>query len=414
MIDNLKYLLCKISLVRDKIAIRKSQEETFNIFTTLLKRDDEVHLHSRFISTILDPKGTHKFREVFLHHFLHVIDSAFSYELSSLEIIPSEINWTEYKEIDVLMIDRRKQTALILENKINARDANHEEEGQLERYYRRIMEEDRIPAKNIEVYYLRPNRNTPPSDYSVSKSGRYKELPEKVRLISYEQEIDEWLRLCIKEASTSPFVRETLNQYLKLINDMANNSEIQDRLDLINTISTSEDTLQSAKFLLDNFCHVQWHTIADFFTDLCYELGNRGYKVVKKTEDRVITDIVFGGVQKRRTSITVTFENTRGYRFTIGSDPDDALYFGMASEDNKGKLKEIRSSISANKNNVEDIRFDDGWEFWCYFDVPEDDDIYLWDFKKPGTFSLIRKENRIKSIKKHLDDIENVIMDLFS
>lgn len=411
--ENIKYLLKKLSLVYDKTAIRKLQEEHFNVFTTLLNQDDEVYLHSRFISSMLDPHGSHKFGFAFLDFFLEIIDSNFTYDKNSVEIIPSSENWTEYKEIDILLIDRHRQNAVIIENKINACDSNHENEGQLERYYRRLIEEDAIPADNIEVYYLRPYRDTPPSEDSVSKSGQYKELPEKVRLISYEQEISNWVKRCTKEAYNSPFVRETLNQYYQLINIMTNNSDIQERLDIIDAISSSDDTLRSAKLLMDNFCHVQWHTIANFFNDLCSELESRGYKIVEKVDEDTITNIVFGGVKKRNISIRITFEDSREYAYTIGSDCDDELYFGLCKDDNKGKLMEIRSSILTNKNQVDDICISDkSWEFWCYFNIPATDTIYLWDFKQPGTFNLIRKENRAESIKKHLDDFEEVIKTL--
>jgi len=410
--ENIRYLLRKISLVRDKTAIRKSQEENFNVFTTLLQSDDEVCLHSRFISSILDCKGPHRLGDVFLQHFLEVVDSSFLYNLDSLEIIPSNSTWTEYKEIDILLIDRRLKNAVIIENKINASDSNHEDEGQIERYYRRLIEEDHIPAENIEVYYLRPKRGVPPSDDSVSKSGRFKELQEKVKPISYEYEISLWIQQCIKEVANSPFLRETLNQYLKLINVMTNNSDIQERLDVIDVISTSNDTLKSAKLLYDNFCHVKWHTIANFFNDLCAELDSRGYKVIERFSEETVTNIVFGGIQKRRESINILFSNSKGYELTIGSDFDDALYFGIYSDDNKGKLKEIRALTASNKSKIGDIHFEKGWEFWCYFDVPEEDEIYLWDFNNPGTFNLIRRENRLISIKKHVDSMEKVIRKL--
>lgn len=195
---------------------------------------------------------------------------------------------------------------------------------------------------------------------------------------------------------------------------MVNNSEIQDRLDLIKIISTSNDTLHSAKLLLDNFCHVQWHTIANFFDDLCNELEYRGYKITDRYDEQTITNIVFGGIQKRKICIEIEVSDERGYTYSIGSDPEDTLFFGLYSDDNKGKIKRIRSSISQNKTKINNLNFDDGWEFWCYFDVPEEDLIYLWDFKQTGTFNLIRKENRQKSIKKHLDNFEYVIGTLFT
>ena len=85
-------------------------------------------------------------------------------------------------------------------------------------------------------------------------------------------------------------------------------------------------------------------------------------------------------------------------------------------ETNRGKLKEIRTFITNNKEKIEgvDIAHNKGWEFLCNFDVIEEDKIYLWDFKQSGTFNLIRKENRLKSINTHLDDFEYVISNLFS
>lgn len=55
-IRNLKALLQRLDVVRDKITARKEGKENFNIFTCLMKYSDEENLHSRFISSILDPK----------------------------------------------------------------------------------------------------------------------------------------------------------------------------------------------------------------------------------------------------------------------------------------------------------------------------------------------------------------------
>lgn len=412
--ENLNYLLRKISLVRDRIALRKSQEEHFNVFTTLMKNHDEVNLHSRFISSILDPKGPHKLDDLFLRHFLTVIESSFNYNLSTIEIHPNSKNWTEHKEIDILIIDWTKQTAIILENKISAPDNNHTDEGQIERYYRRLIEEDHIPADKIEVYYLQLKRNTPPSDDSISKSGKFKELPTKVKLISYEQEISAWLELCIKEAVNSPFLRETLNQYSKLINTMTNKSDKQTTSDIIDTISANIDMFNSAKLLMDNFTDIQFQTIKDFFRDLCSELEKRGYSIEEKYNEQSINNIV--SPRKHQYPISISFTDKKGYTYIIGSDPNDQLYMGMKRDQNRGKLKEIRTFITNKKEKIEGVNIvpNEGWEFWCYFDVSEEDIIYFWDFKQSGTFNLIRKENRLKSINTHLNDFEYVISNLFS
>lgn len=36
-----------------------NKEKTFNIFTVLVKNYDEVRLHSRFITSLLDPNGVY-------------------------------------------------------------------------------------------------------------------------------------------------------------------------------------------------------------------------------------------------------------------------------------------------------------------------------------------------------------------
>ena len=190
---------------------------------------------------------------------------------------------------------------------------------------------------------------------------------------------------------------------------MTNESDIQERLDIIETISKSNDSLESAKLLFDNFCHIQWHTIASFLDDMYAELENRGYKVTDKVQLKTIDNIVFGGIQKRKEPIMFSFCDKNNIEYTIGSDCDDALYFGIHSDDNKGKIKSLNQTISAHKESIEDIHFDeDGWIFWCYFDVPSEDYIYLWDFKQTGTFNLVRRENRLNSIKIHLGVFEKV------
>ena len=63
---------------------------------------------------------------------------------------------------------------------------------------------------------------------------------------------------------------------------MANDTEIEDRLEILKIISKNDDTLASAKLLFDNYKHIQWHTIFDLFNDFYSELEKRGYTIVSK------------------------------------------------------------------------------------------------------------------------------------
>lgn len=407
-IDKIKYLLQKISLIHDRTLIRKSQEESFNVFTTLMQWNDEVCLHSRFISSILDPKSPHKFKDLFLEKFLETINSSFTYDLETLEVIPSTETWTEYKEIDILLIDRHRLNAVIIENKINAYDSNHEKEGQLECYYRRIIEEDGIPADKVEVYYLKLHKDMLPSEASVSTSKKYPELPDKVKCISYEVEIKEWLNLCIKEAVNSPYLRETLNQYLKLVKIMTNDTDMQEQLDIMDLLSSSEDALKSARLLFDNYYNLHQHTISAFFEDLCVELEHRGYEITERVSDETISNMVFGNSKQRKNSdANIYFKNHKGYVFTLGADVDDNLCFGVGKQYNKGQIQNLRNLITENKDKVENLELCGGWIFMKDFtSIPDEDFIYLWDFTNKAMFNMIRKEYRDNLIKKYLDSFE--------
>ena len=140
--------------------------------------------------------------------FLDTIESQFDYEDSKTLCI-----LREYKDIDILLIDRKVKKAVIIENKIYADDCNHEEEGQLEKYYREVIEEENIPAANVEVYYLTLDGHEP-TENSVATSKKYPDLCDKVVYISYKYHIIKWLENCMQFAYDKPFQRETILQYI--------------------------------------------------------------------------------------------------------------------------------------------------------------------------------------------------------
>lgn len=369
-IRNLKALLQRLDVVRDKITARKEGKENFNIFTCLMKYSDEENLHSRFISSILDPKGSHELGFAPIDIILKTLNSSFQYNQETIEVLPSFSNWSEYKEIDILLIDRRTKYAIIIENKIYACDSNHADEGQLECYYRRIIEEDKIPQENVEVYYLTIDGHEP-SEESVSTSSKYKDLPDIVRCITYGNEITQWLQQCMQIACNKPYIRETIAQYINLIKEMANNTEIEDRLEILKIISKNDDTLASAKLLFDNYKHIQWHTIFDLFNDFYSELEKRGYSIASKVENSMIDDIVHGGPKKRQQYPEFSVKNKDGLEITIGCDYNDWFYFGLYTKENKSldKMK-IKELLQSYQNYDSDFSIDKNWIFTRYFDVP--------------------------------------------
>lgn len=177
--DNLNYLLKEIGILNSKYKHEDKDKEIFNIFDSMMKRTDERYLHSKFISILLDPTASHKAKDKFLKLFLNITGIEVSYDLDSLCTYPNERDSHEYKNMDILVIDRKNKSAVIIENKIYAEDSNHEQEGQLEKYYRIVLKEEKIPEDNIHVVYLSLDRKGP-SEESVWTSKKFPKLAEKV------------------------------------------------------------------------------------------------------------------------------------------------------------------------------------------------------------------------------------------
>ena len=117
------------------------------------------------------------FLKIFIRDILKIDEDKF--ELNNVTVLPNENNKTEYEEIDILIVNRTKRQAIIIENKIDANDSNHlgyreGYKGQLELYYNTIKtgeDNNRKPclkykSDHIYVYYL--SMRELPKDFSES------------------------------------------------------------------------------------------------------------------------------------------------------------------------------------------------------------------------------------------------------
>lgn len=404
---DISYLLRRLDIVRDKISARNESKDNFNVFSCLKIERDEEKLHSRLISSLLDPHGSHGLGFALINHFFKVLGSNFQYHKDDIEVC------SEYKKIDILLIDRKLQHAIIIENKIDALDSNHEEEGQLERYYRRVIEEDHIPQENVEVYYLTIDGHEP-SEESVSTSGRYKNLPNIVHCISYANEVLTWLRQCMQEACEKPYLRETIAQYINLIKKMTNNTEIEDRLEIIKIISRNSDALASAKLLFDNYKHIQWHTISDLFNDFYDEFESRGYTCVTRVDYKLIDNIVHTR-NKRNQAPSFVVKDKKGIEITVACDYEDDgwFYFGLESKFNrnidKQAIREFIKTETDYESSKEGFYTDKDWIFNLYFECPDEKKINIWNFELDSTFRIINPKTRKETIREYLDFLEDFL-----
>lgn len=407
-IKNIKYLLRDINIVRKKFEEREKNEDNFNMFTILRKESDEVYLHSRFLSALLDPNGPHRLGTIFLNSFLDRIESDFEYDEKSLEVYPNNLNRSEYKEIDICFIDRIGKRAVMVENKIYHKDSNHEDKGQLENYYGKLIEEDKIPEDGIEVYYLTLDGHEPSED-SVKLSGKYPTLQDKVKCISYSVEILDWLRDLVKECYNKPSLRESVIQYIKLIESMTNNDlSLEEIKELSNLIGQNEDNIQSTKVLLDNFIHIKWHTIHDFWQELILELINRDFKIQYQVENEEIDNLVHGNQKTRRIDLEVQikFKNVPVW---IRNEYDEWLFWGVYTDEENKLSKNLISKLNKLKSGYSVYESDENWLCYKFFGDSEQEKICFSDFSCEGTFNLISGKYRKEIIIKLSNQIEEFI-----
>ena len=171
-------------------------QKTFNVFRALRKESDEVQLHSRFIASLLDPSKDNPLGldSLPLKLFLEQIGSKFKDQADSKTITLrpgwSSLNWTEDKEIDILIEDEKQGFAIIIENKIFATDSNHPDRGQLEGYHRYITgnksdkHRDKTYKDNqVEVYYLTLDGHKPSDDSLGTKEKGYLHIPCRISYV---------------------------------------------------------------------------------------------------------------------------------------------------------------------------------------------------------------------------------------
>lgn len=399
--NNAQHFLSKLSIIEYKYRILESNEEYFNIFTALHKENDEVRLHSRFLSVLLSPNGRHNKGDLFLRLFLNEA-KIMDFDTSLSEVIPNELNKSEYNEIDIFIVNRIKKQAIIIENKIGAGDSNHEDRGQLEGYFDLVQRIEKISKENIKVLYLTIDRHEP----TPASLGKYSTLENMNGItIDYEHEILNWLDSCLKECSKKPFLRESIIQYQNLIQHMTNIPDIKERLEIRDLIANSEDNLKSAKLLMDNFKHVKWHTVYDFWTELRISLQNKGFEIICYPKEVDITNTTHFEPYKKdyssKNNYGIKAKVTDGLIFWIwnGTD-DDWLYWGISkndiSEEYKTKLIEYRTKFPTRFETSETSIV------WKYFDLTKEENIFFPSFSYSGTFNLIDRKYRNKIIEEKL------------
>lgn len=216
--------------------VEKTTGAGFNLLHLLNMGHYEVKTHTPILTDLLNPQGSHGQGDVFLKLFLTVCfekDLGFMSEASGTVVTEEKyigrVNCEQASggRIDIFL-ESSKGELLAIENKINA----NEQDQQLQRYLNYVGR----AKENGRVIYLTLDGQEP-SSIKGSK-------PENLSCISYQSHIVDWLRLCRKEVTTIPTIRESLTVYINLICELTNQSPNQEmNSEIIKAILDSPDSL---------------------------------------------------------------------------------------------------------------------------------------------------------------------------
>ena len=384
--------------------------EAFNVFRTLRKESDEVQLHSRFIASLLDPSRDNPLGlgDRPLELFLKQIGSQFHVGPNT-RLTPGwrPYDWSEDKEIDILIEDKKEGFAIIVENKIYASDSNHPDRGQLEGYHRYITGKDSDKRdktymdNQVEVYYLTLDGHKPSTESLGTKEKGYlhvsdKPEPRSVKLIQYRKEICGWLNelLSLNEVSNRPYVTSAIEQYRNLVSELAGDIELHRKLAHL-ACQYPEEAWQMMQSSDENNLLVQkkkdvfWHGIVDFLNELESALVNVGFEIEPRTTPlyEAVTNLIFGN--SKSDEIYFRILDKRGFVWTLQSNGHEKgrFFLGIDKETNHIQLD---STLRINEDN--------GW--FCHIDLTPE--LYLADMlTNKETFECIMIPNRRAEVIDH-------------
>ncbi len=266
----LRTILNKIIKVSNKHKkIKEKNGGDFNIFSILRKENDEVHLHSKFIYELLNPKGSHHQGKLFLDLFVSEALDIENYNKASLKVF-REAPTEHGRRIDFLI--ESSDYIIGIEMKIDAGDQNE----QLIDYYNELKKQSK--GRKIELIYLTKFGDNP-SDKSISNFDL-----KKVTNKSFVLDIDWWLDKCIYKTKNVPKLNELILQYKALVEKITGKLTDEMEKDMNEIVKSVKDI--EAMNTLVNYYPIMWaEKENEFWNELVKSLerrtvfNNKGYEI---------------------------------------------------------------------------------------------------------------------------------------
>lgn len=333
-IENLLKETKPLCIQKEKESVESAKRgDYFNIFEILGVQTRETRLHSAFIAEFLNRNGSHGLGDqplkLFLKQCSEIKIDEFDTENSSvfIEYYLGKIDSENLSggRIDLLITDNQKN--IVIENKIYAID----QKNQLLRYKH---------AENINqplILYLTLDGH----EASKEATGSKMQNGIDYYCLSYEKNIFSWLEQCKNIPDISSTIKETIEQYLKLIKKLTKKNMVEEDQKFLHTL---ENNIEATQEILKNSENIRNYLIKNYLIDPIKKWADKIGLICENNLDssKNYTGIVFYKSEWKK-QIKLEFQG-RSYR--------DLIYGACWRNENKIDDKcDVFPTFKQNQNN---------------------------------------------------------------
>ena len=246
----------------------------FNIFDMLGQNTREL-THSAFIAQLLNPRAGHGMNTRFLELFLETLNSNsrgygwLNFNLEGTEVeIEKDFGVKQGKGPDAvggridIYLRNKKGEVIVIENKIYATD----QEDQLQRYRNSTGESSHILYLTLDGH---TPRNTPINVF--------------YRIISYKEEILDWLKKCHEKCTEHKNLHSVISQYMSTIENLTTDQEV------CNQIEESSSNIRAALQIARSADKSRNHLKRKFLEDLAAKLKLKSPVIKQNGKELVLS-----------------------------------------------------------------------------------------------------------------------------
>lgn len=201
--------------------LSKHKGDKFNIFSILGIQRKEVETHSFLLYELMNPKGSHFQKELYLKIFIEEVLKIDDFEFNCVKIDREKIIPNSNRRIDFTIENNKYYIAI--EMKI---DANDQKE-QIFDYYKYLENQ----CKEPKLYYLTLDGKE--ASENSSKGVEYEK-------ISFSYHILNFIEKSIEKSASLPIIRESLIQYQNTIKNITNQTTQELQMEAIKIIDNPQ------------------------------------------------------------------------------------------------------------------------------------------------------------------------------